>query len=135
VTSSAAAGYSGTPQSRKLGIKPGTRLAIDNAPPGWELLDPPAEVTVAVDGQVDVLISFSADAAGLAARLPELVPRICPAGAIWIAWPRKAGGHRSDITDNIVREIALPLGIVDVKVAAIDQDWSGLRFVWRLSNR
>jgi hypothetical protein len=63
------------------------------------------------------------------------VKRIYPGGALWIAWPRRAGGHRSDITDNIVREQALPLGVVDVKIAAIDNDWSGMRLVWRLANR
>jgi hypothetical protein len=61
--------------------------------------------------------------------------RIYPAGALWVAWPRRAAGHRSDITDNVVREHALPLGVVDVKVAAIDDDWSGLRLVWRTENR
>jgi hypothetical protein len=68
-------------------------------------------------------------------RLPGLVKRIYPDGALWVAWPRRAGGHHSDITDNTIREQALPLGVVDVKVAAIDDDWSGIRLVWRLANR
>jgi hypothetical protein len=68
-------------------------------------------------------------------RLPGLVKRIYPAGALWVAWPRRAGGHHSDITDNVIREQVLPLGVVDVKVAAIDDDWSGIRLVWRLANR
>jgi hypothetical protein len=68
-------------------------------------------------------------------RLPELARRIFPAGAIWAAWPRRAAGHTSDITDNVVREHALPLGIVDVKVAALDEDWSTIRLVWRVDNR
>ncbi len=83
----------------------------------------------------DVIISFFASADQIQRRLPSLVKRIFPDGSLWTAWPRRAAGHASDITDNIVREIALPLGIVDVKVAAIDDDWSGLRFVWRVSNR
>jgi len=80
-------------------------------------------------------LAFFTTADELPARLPGLAQRIYPAGALWIAWPRRAGGHHSDITENLIRERALPLGVVDVKVAAIDDDWSGLRMVWRLSNR
>ena len=71
----------------------------------------------------------------IAAQIGELGRRIYPAGALWVAWPRRAAGHRSDITDNVIREYVLPLGLVDVKVAAIDEDWSGLRVVWRTENR
>ena len=71
----------------------------------------------------------------MSARLPGRVRWIRPAGALWFAWPRRAGGNDIDIPDNITREHALPLGVVDVKVAAIDDDWSGLRLVWRVSNR
>ena len=67
--------------------------------------------------------------------MPALAERIFPAGSLWIAWPRRAGGHRSDITENGLRDHALPLGIVDIKVAAIDEDWSGLKFMWRRENR
>ena len=66
---------------------------------------------------------------------PACAPRIFPAGSRWVAWPRRAGGHQSDITENLLREHALPLGIVDTKVAAIDTDWSGLKFMWRRENR
>jgi len=83
----------------------------------------------------DVIISFFTSAEQLPLRLPELARRAYPGGAIWIAWPRRAGGHESDITDNVIRDLALPLGIVDVKVAAIDDDWSGQRYVWRRANR
>ena len=69
------------------------------------------------------------------ALIPALAERIRPTGALWIAWPRKAAGHVSDVTENLLREVGLPLGIVDVKVAAIDTDWSGLKFVWRRENR
>ena len=131
-----AAGYSGTPQARKLGLKPGQRVALDHAPADWALTDPPPELEPASgDGIADVIISFFGAQAELAERLPGLVRRIHPAGALWVAWPRRAGGHDSDITDNAVREHALPLGVVDVKVAAIDEDWSGLRVVWRVANR
>jgi hypothetical protein len=86
-------------------------------------------------GPSDLVISFFTAADQLSVRLPGLVERILPDGALWIAWPRRAGGHQSDITDNIVREHALNLGVVDVKVAAIDDDWSGQRYVWRVENR
>ena len=131
-----AAGYPGTPQARKLGLKPGQRVALDHAPPGWRLADPPPGLApAAAAGPADVVISFFGAARELPDRLPGLVKRIYPDGALWVAWPRRAGGHHSDITDNVIREQALPLGVVDVKVAAIDDDWSGLRLVWRLANR
>ena len=131
-----AAGYSGTPQARKLGIKPGLRVAFDSAPDGWRLQDPPGGLLPAdPDGAADVIIAFFREAAQIGERLPALAERIRPAGAIWAAWPRRAGGHDSDITDNVVRGHALDLGLVDVKVAAIDEDWSGQRLVWRITNR
>jgi hypothetical protein len=131
-----AAGYSGTPQARKLGIKPGQRIGIDNPPPGWHLDDPPADLAyLNAPEPADLVISFFTSADDLPRRLPDLVRRIYPTGALWIAWPRRAGGHHSDITDNIVRAHALPLGVVDVKIAAIDDNWSGQRVVWRVVNR
>jgi hypothetical protein len=130
------AGYSGTPQARKLGLAPGLRVAFDHAPAGWALEDPPEGlVDVAPGAHADIVIAFFATAAELPGRLPGLVEQIFPSGALWVAWPRRAGGHESDLTDSVVRDSALPLGVVDVKVAAIDADWSGLRFVWRLANR
>jgi hypothetical protein len=122
-------------QAGKLGLKPGLRVGIVDCPEGWALTDPPAGLAEAGTGPADVLIAFFTASAGLAAGLPALARRIYPDGAIWAAWPRRAAGHSSDITDNVVREIALPLGLVDVKVAAIDEDWSGLRLVWRVRNR
>jgi hypothetical protein len=86
-------------------------------------------------GDADVIISFFRAGADLGRRLPALAERIYPAGALWVAWPRRAGGHTSDITDNVVRGHALPIGLVDVKVAAIDDDWSGLSLVWRAALR
>jgi hypothetical protein len=124
-----------TSQAAKLGLKPGQRIAIVNSPAGWSLADPPDDLTAVAAGPADVIVAFSAAAAEIAAQLPELATRIYPAGALWAAWPRRAGGHHSDITDNVLRELALPLGLVDVKVAAIDDDWSGLRLVWRKENR
>jgi len=117
-------------QARKLGLKPGLRIALVNCPDGWDSVQDSAG-----PGPADIVIAFFGAAAEIPAVLPELAQRIYPAGAIWAAWPRRAGGHRSDITDNVIRSHVLPLGLVDVKVAAIDDDWSGLRLVWRRSNR
>lgn len=123
-------------QARKLGLKPGQRVALDDPPAGWAFADPPGGLeTVSGTDAADVIVAFFARAADLGPRLPGLAERIFPGGAVWAAWPRRAGGHTSDITDNVVREYALPLGLVDVKVAAIDEDWSGLRLVWRQENR
>jgi hypothetical protein len=130
------AGYSQTPLAKKLGIKPHTRLALDRAPAGWAVPDLPEGVTPAAETEpAEVVVAFFREAAELPERLPGLAQRIFPAGALWVAWPRRAGGHRSDITENGLRDHALPLGIVDIKVAAIDPDWSGLKFVWRVENR
>jgi len=106
-------------------------------PLGWDLADPPDGLTDAgPDGPADVIIAFFTAAADLEfGDLDGLARRIYPAGALWVAWPRRAGGHRSDITDTVIREHVLPMGLVDVKVAAIDEDWSGLRLVWRVENR
>jgi hypothetical protein len=123
-------------QAAKLGIRAGQRVHLHDPPPGWALADPPPGLDDAgADGPADLIIAFFAVSRDLAAELEGLARRIFPAGALWVAWPRRAGGHRSDITDNTVRELALPLGLVDVKVAAIDADWSGLRLVWRVVNR
>lgn len=129
-------GPSCSPQARKLGLTSGQRLSLDHRPAGWSLIDPPDDVTVVASGQAaDVIIAFFTAAAQLPHRLPDLVQRIFPSGALWIAWPRRAGGHESDITDTVIRREALTHGVVDVKVAAIDDDWSGLRFVWRTEHR
>ncbi len=126
----------GTPQARKLGLKPGMRVALDAPPGGWQLTDPPAGLLAPdEDGTADVIVAFFRASAEIAERLPALAPRAFPAGAVWALWPRRAAGHVSDITDNFVRSCALEAGLVDVKVAAVDEDWSGLRLVWRTSNR
>ena len=123
-------------QAAKLGLKPGQRVALYQRPPGWNLADPPSGLVEAdPGGPADVIIAFFATQAQIAGQLDGLARQIYPAGALWVAWPRRAGGHRSDITDTVIRQHALPLGLVDVKVAAIDDDWSGLRLVWRAENR
>jgi hypothetical protein len=130
------AGYAGTPQARKLGLKPGQRVCLDQQPQGWGLIEPPVDVTyVEPPAPADLIVAFFTEAAQLPVRLPALTQCIHPSGALWVAWPRRAGGHESDITDTVVREQGLAQGVVDVKVAAIDEDWSALRFVWRVANR
>jgi len=129
-------GYSGRPQAAKLGLKPGQRVSLHQSPGGWALADPPdGLVTPGPDGQADVIVAFFTEAGDIAAQIGALGRLIYPAGALWVAWPRRAAGHRSDITENLIRDQALPIGLVDVKVAAIDDDWSGLRLVWRVENR
>jgi Protein of unknown function (DUF3052) len=129
------AGYSGTPLAKKLGIKPGHRLALLRAPDGWAVPDLPDGVEIAAVAGADVVVAFHRNAAELADGIEALGRAIHPDGMVWIAWPRKAGGHASDITENGIREIVLPLGLVDVKVAALDDDWSGLKVVWRRERR
>jgi hypothetical protein len=128
----------GNPQARKLGLKAGLRVAYDAPPDGWALADPPSGLLPAdpgPDGGADVILAFFLAAGQISARLPGLARRVFPAGAVWALWPRRAAGHASDITDNVVRSAAVELGLVDVKVAAVDEDWSGLRLVWRAGNR
>ena len=133
---SSAPGYSGRSQAAKLGLRPGQRVHLHHPPPGWDFADPPdGLIDAGRDGPADLIIAFFGSRAEIAGELDGLARRIYPAGALWVAWPRRAGGHRSDITDNVIREHALPIGLVDVKVAAIDDDWSGLRLVWRVENR
>jgi hypothetical protein len=134
-TPEGAAEYSGTPLARKLGIKPDHRVRLVEAPDGWSTPDLPAGVKIvrgssAQSASYDVIIAFVRASAALPGAV-ALGDQVFPDGALWIAWPRKAGGHVSDVTENGIRGAALPTGLVDVKVAALDTDWSGLRLVWR----
>jgi hypothetical protein len=123
-------------QARKLGLASGRRLWLDGPPAGWGLADvPDGVVVVAADEPADIIIAFFTSADRLAGRLEHLAACIYPAGMLWVAWPRRAAGHASDITDTAVRDLALPLGLVDTKVAALDHDWSALRVVWRRERR
>lgn len=124
-------GYSGTPQLKKLGIVPGRSWDAEGMPEGWAFEEEPSASARADSGSVDVVIAFVRHAAEIAPTVGRLESRIRPAGAIWIAWPRKAAGHVSDVDENAIRAAALARGLVDVKVAAIDMDWSGLKLVWR----
>jgi hypothetical protein len=132
------AGYSKTPLWRKLGLRAGGRLLLIDAPAGWSVPDLPPDTSTGAETSAtgselpaELIIAFFPALAGLREQIPRLAPRIFPAGAIWAAWPRRAAGHDSDIREQDIRDVALALGLVDVKVAALDHDWSGLRLVWR----
>ena len=129
------AGYSGTPLPKKLGINDGTRVALVNAPAGFDdtLGALPDGVVVArrAGASHDVIVVFVKQRAALEKALPKLEQAIFPVGAIWTAWPKKASKVPTDITEDTVREVCLPRGLVDVKVCAIDDVWSGLKLVWR----
>jgi len=127
------AGYSGTPLARKLGIAEGDRVGLLAAPDGFALPDLPdgVEVRTQARGPFGVIVSFHTERRDLARRLPSLMKALEVDGGLWIAWPKKASGLATDITENTVRDVALPTGLVDNKVCAIDDTWSGLRLVLR----
>lgn len=133
------AGYSGTPLGKKLGIKEGHRVAILHAPTDFvATLELPAEVTVAQKlpaKPCDVILLFTTARTDLEKAFPSLKERLTPAGGLWVAWPKKAAKVATDLTENVVREIALRGGLVDNKVCAIDATWSGLRLVFRRKDR
>jgi hypothetical protein len=134
------AGYSGTPLPKKLGIKPGHRVLLLSAPELFEestLGELPEDVRVAhrLGGKADVIVSFHTARADLAKRMPRLREAMEPAAGLWIAWPKRASKVETDLTEDVVRELALANTLVDNKVAAIDAIWSGLRLVIRLRDR
>jgi hypothetical protein len=133
------AGYSGTPLVKKLGIGEGHRVAILRAPDGFaatlgELPDA-VRVSGAGKGEVDVAILFVRSRAELEKGFRAAAARLHPSGGLWIAWPKRASGIATDMNENVAREVILPTGLVDNKVCAVDDVWSGLRFVVRLENR
>ncbi|MDQ6769077.1 MAG: DUF3052 domain-containing protein [Gemmatimonadota bacterium] len=131
------AGYSGTPLVAKLGIKPGARMQVVNPPADfWKILGAvPKTVTRVSRGEFDFGMLFVSKKADLRKRFPALRDRLASAGMLWIAWPKKSSGAATDLTENLVREIGLDTGLVDVKVCAVDATWSGLKFVRRLRDR
>lgn len=132
-------GYSGTPLARKLGIKPGSRLALLGAPEGFddELAPLPDGVQILrrLGPDLDVAVLFVTERRQLEKRFPEVAAAITPAGGLWVAWPKKSSKVPTDVTENVLREVGLPQGLVDNKVCAVTDVWSGLRFVWRRENR
>jgi hypothetical protein len=130
------AGYSGTRLADKLGIREGFSVAILSAPPGVVLdLPPRVKVRRQARGAADVVLAFFDRQATLDRRLPGLASMIFPSGGLWIAWPKRSSGLVTDLSDHVVRGLALPRGLVDNKVCAIDETWSALRFVWRVEHR
>jgi hypothetical protein len=131
------AGYSGTPLVKKLGIQAGAQMALVNAPKGFaqELGKLPAGVKRAEDGELDFALLFAKDSAEMKKHLGSLARHLELAGMLWVAWPKKASGVATDLTEDRVRDAALAMGLVDVKVCAIDEIWSGLKLVVRKENR
>jgi hypothetical protein len=131
------AGYSGTPLARKLGIKEGHRLGLLDAPDGFledlRAQELPGDVTVRTTarGPLDVIVAFAAERRPIERRFDTLVRALTKDGGLWIAWPKRASGVATDMTEDVVRDLALPRGLVDNKVCAVDATWSGLRVVWR----
>jgi hypothetical protein len=132
-------GYSRTPLPRKLGIKSGQRLIILNPPEGYEstlgALPDGVEIATELAGIFDFIHFFTMERAELDSRFPELKAELAMDGMLWVSWPKKASKIPTDLDDNVTREIGLSNGLVDVKVAAIDERWSGLKFVYRVKDR
>jgi hypothetical protein len=132
-------GYSGTPLAKKLGIKMGSRIFVSGAPKNYlELVAPlPQGVRFVhqIDDETDIAHIFTARKAELADVLRASVTTLKPDGIIWVSWPKKTSKVQTDVTEDTVRDIALPLGLVDIKVCALDNLWSGLKLVWRKQNR
>ena len=134
------AGYSGTPLVRKLGVKDDHVVFLDGAPAELDLGDVGSALVLRrLPRSADVTLTFHTSYAGLAKRLPTLFEHTSTAGMVWVCWPKKAAqkalGLASDLDENLVRALGLELGFVDVKVAAVDETWSGLKFVRRLVDR
>jgi hypothetical protein len=135
----AVAGYSGTPLPKKLGIQPGAKVALVRAPEGFDrtLLPLPDGATLRTQarGALDVVLFFATRRRELERRFNGLASAIAPNGGLWIAWPKRTAGVATDLREGIVREVGLAGGLVDNKVCAVDDTWSGLRFVYRLKDR
>ncbi|HXL53859.1 MAG TPA: DUF3052 domain-containing protein [Gemmatimonadales bacterium] len=132
------AGYSGKPLVAKLGIKPGSTIAILGAPRGYDRLLgrlPEVRRRTPATGRLDFVQFFTTEKHELERRFATLARSLTPAGMLWISWPKKASGVTTDLTEDVIRAVGLAHGLVDVKVAAVDDVWSGLKFVRRLEDR
>jgi hypothetical protein len=134
------AGYSGTPLPKKLGIKEGHVVGLDRPPNGFEFtlgeLPPDVRLVPASRAQgADVLLLFVRDRKSLETRLRPIIDRMSPSSALWVCWPKQTSPLASDVNENDVRKEGLAAGIVDIKICAVDEDWSGLKFVYRLKDR
>lgn len=134
-----AAGYSRKPLAQKLGIREGRSLLILHAPEGYARtlgpLPPGVELRRALRGPIDLIHCFATRRAELERELPRLKRALARDGAVWVSWPKRASGVPTDLTEDIVRELALAGGLVDVKVCAVDATWSGLKLVVRVRDR
>jgi len=137
--SSSPAGYSGTPLWKKLGLREGLVVLTIDVPRNYRKLLPglPKGISFVTEAEPPVAFAhlFASSVAALAAHLARLKADLAPDGVIWVSWPKKASGVPTDITEDTIREVALPMGLVDVKVCAVDATWSGLKLVIRRSNR
>jgi len=132
------AGYSGTPLAHKLGVRPGHRVAVVSAPHGFAetlRLPPRVQLRTQARGRLDVVVFFVTRRTELSRRFPVMQRGLEDNGGLWIAWPKRTSGVATDLTENLVREVGLGCGLVDNKVAAINNIWSGLRFVRRVADR
>ena len=133
------AGYSSTPLPKKLCIREGARVALVGAPPGFESVLGPlpdgAEFVSPARKGLGVVLLFARTRAEMVRRFEGLASRLAPDGSLWVAWPKKASGVETDLAEGYVRQHGLDVGLVDVKVCAVDETWSGLRFVYRLKDR
>jgi hypothetical protein len=133
------AGYSGTPLPKKLGIKENYRIGLVNAPksfvPQLGKLPSKAQIVSSMRAPLDLIVCFVDREATLAQRFPVLAEKLSVNGMIWVAWPKKSSGVKTDLTFDNVQRIGLDCGLVDVKICAIDNTWSGLKFVYRVKDR
>jgi len=134
-----AAGYSGTPLAKKLGIKEGSRIFLASAPENYLAIIAPlpegAHVVPCLTREMDIVHVFSTRRSQLQEALVSFLEKLKPDGVIWVSWPKKAAKVSTDITEDTVREVALPLGLVDIKVCAVDEVWSGLKLMIRKERR
>jgi hypothetical protein len=128
-------GYSGKPLTAKLGLKPGLKVYVDGGPPHTDQLLGGTPYTTRLPREVDVTLLFTTGLSRLEKRLPVVIERMVTNGMVWVCWPKKASKVPTDVDENDVRRAGLAAGLVDVKVAAVDDTWSGLKFVRRLSDR
>lgn len=132
-------GYSGTPLAKKLGIREGTKLCLCDAPSNYRQLVAPlpkgVRLQTRMDEQTDIVQVFCTRRAALADVLLAALAKLRPDASIWVSWPKKSSKVPSEITEDVIRDVALPMGLVDIKVCAVDEVWSGLKLVVRKENR
>jgi hypothetical protein len=133
------AGYSGKPLFQKLGLKQGQRAFVWNAPDDYQAELKPLKSSIdlksRLKGPLDFVHFFATSKTELEQRLPKLKQELDYSGSLWISWPKKSSGLPTDLTENVIRDIAIACGLVDVKVCAVDDTWSGLKLVYRLKDR